>query len=206
MTATPVSDVPARWPTLSTARRFQGRVFSVRTDRVVMPDGEAADRDVVEHPGAVAVLALDDAERVLLIRQYRHPVGRLLWELPAGLRDVDGEQPLATAQRELMEEAAFRATSWLTLVDFLTTPGMSDERVRIFLARGLSEIPDAERDFTARHEEARLEVAWLPLDDAVNAVVAGRLHNPTAVVGILASYAARSDRFATLRSVDAPEG
>ena len=83
---------------------------------------------------------------------------------------------------------------------------MSDERVRIFLARGLSEIPDAERDFTARHEEARLEVAWLPLDDAVNAVVAGRLHNPTAVVGILASYAARSDRFATLRSVDAPEG
>ncbi len=152
------------------------------------------------------MLALDDAERVLLIRQYRHPVGRLLWELPAGLRDVDGEQPLATAQRELMEEAAFRATSWLTLVDFLTTPGMSDERVRIFLARGLSEIPDAERDFTARHEEARLEVAWLPLDDAVNAVVAGRLHNPTAVVGILASYAARSDRFATLRSVDAPEG
>ncbi len=138
MTARLISDVPARWPMLSTARRFAGHVFSVRTDRVAMPDGEAADRDVVEHPGAVAVLALDGAERVLLIRQYRHPVGRFLWELPAGLRDVDGEPPLATAQRELVEEAGYRATSWLTLVDFFTTPGMSDERVRIFLARGLS--------------------------------------------------------------------
>ncbi len=202
----PPSDVPAQWPVLSTASQYQGRVFSVRTDRVGMPDEAAADRDVVEHPGAVAVLALDDAERVLLIRQYRHPVHRYLWELPAGLRDIPGETPLATARRELMEEASYQASQWRTLVDFFTTPGMSNERVRIYLARDLNEIPMSERNFTARHEEIGMQIAWLPLDAAVGAVLAGQLHNPTAVVGILASYAARSDRFATLRSLDAPEG
>ena len=206
MTSPRVSDVPATWPTLSTVSQFEGRVFSVRTDRVRMPGDEPADRDVVEHPGAVAVLALDEAERVLLIRQYRHPVHRFLWELPAGLRDVAGEPPLATARRELREEASYRAADWHTLADFFTTPGMSDERVRIYLARGLSEIPAAERNFTARHEEAGMQVTWMPLDAAVRAVLAGQLHNPTAVVGILASYAARSGRFASLRSVDAPEG
>src|SRR2546430_15954550 len=77
-----------------------------------MPDGELAERDVVIHPGAVAVLALDDAQQVLLIRQYRHPVQRLLWEIPAGLRDVSGELPWATAQRELLEEAGYRARDW----------------------------------------------------------------------------------------------
>lgn len=206
MTCEPISDSPARWPVLSTVPRFRGAVFGVRTDLVGMPDGAAADRDVVEHPGAVAVLAMDDTGRALMIRQYRHPAGSLLWELPAGLRDVDGEPPLATAQRELLEETGYRAAGWLTLADFFTTPGTSSERIRIFLARGLTEVPLSERDFIAQHEEASMKLAWVPLEDAVRAIIAGRLHSPTAVVGILAAYATRSDGFATLRGAAAPEG
>ncbi|MGE5289089.1 MAG: NUDIX domain-containing protein [Micromonosporaceae bacterium] len=206
MTDPAIRDVPERWPALSTEERFRGHIFSVRTDRVGMPGGEAADRDVVEHPGAVAVLALDEAERVLMIRQYRHPAGMSLWELPAGLRDVDGEPLLATAERELGEETGYRAGDWLTLADYFTTPGMSSERVRVFLARGVTEIPPAERTFTARHEEASMQVAWVPLDDAVSGVIAGHVHSPTAVVGILAAYAARAKGFATLRGAGAPEG
>ena len=164
-----------------------------------------AARDVVVHPGAVAVLALDGQDRVLLVRQYRHPVGRLLWELPAGLRDVDGEPPLATAERELAEETGWRAESWKTLADCFTSPGMSSERIRIFLARGVSEIPPAERDFTRVHEEAGIEVAWVPLGDAARAVLGGDVHNQTAAVGILAAYAAQADGFAGLRDPRAPE-
>jgi ADP-ribose pyrophosphatase len=170
-----------------------------------MEDGAVAARDVVVHPGAVAVLALDGQDRVLMVCQYRHPVGRLLWELPAGLRDVDGEPPLATAQRELAEETGWRADLWKTLADCFTSPGMTSERIRIFLARGVSEIPPAERDFTPVHEEAGIELAWVPLDDAVAAVLGGGVHNQTAAVGILAAYAARADRFAGLRDPRAPE-
>jgi ADP-ribose pyrophosphatase len=170
-----------------------------------MPDGEVAARDVVVHPGAVAVLALDGHDRVLMIRQYRHPAGRLLWELPAGLRDVDGEPPLATAQRELAEETGWRAQTWHTLADCFTSPGMSSERIRVFLARGVSEVPPAERDFTPVQEEACIEIAWVPLDDAAGAVLGGDIHNQTTAVGILAAYAARADGFAGLRDPRAPE-
>jgi ADP-ribose pyrophosphatase len=141
-----------------------------------------------------------------MIQQYRHPAGALLWELPAGLRDVDGEPPLVTAQRELLEETGYRAAGWLVLTDFFTTPGSSSERIRIFLARGLSEVPVAERTFTAEHEEASMQLAWVPIDEAVRGIIAGHIHSPTAVVGILAAYATRSDGFASLRGVDAPEG
>jgi 8-oxo-dGDP phosphatase len=206
MTGPVISDTPGHWPTLSTVNHFRGRIFSVHTDSVRMPGGVIADRDVVEHPGAVAVLAIDESERVLMVRQYRHPVARFLWELPAGLRDVEGELPVATAKRELLEETGHRASRWLTLADFFTTPGMSSERIRIFLARDLTEVPVAERSFKPAHEEATMQVAWVPLDDAVRGIVAGRLHNPTAVVGILAAYAARSDGFATLRGAGASEG
>jgi 8-oxo-dGDP phosphatase len=202
-------DVPASWPVESSEVRYKGHIIQVRTDRVRMPNGETteiAERDVVVHPGSVGVIGLDDQERVLLIRQYRHPVGRLLWEPPAGLRDVEGEPPWRTAARELAEEAGYRAREWHTLVDVFTSPGMTDERVRVFLARGLSEIPPEESDFERIHEEADMPVAWVPLDEAVAAVRRGDVHNPLAVMGILAVHAARAAGYRDLRAPDAPEG
>jgi len=170
-----------------------------------MPDQTLAERDVVEHPGAVAVLALDDASRILMIRQYRHPVSRMLWEIPAGLRDVSGEDPWVTAQRELVEEASYRARDWHVLTDFFTSPGFSTERLRVYLARGLSEVPEEERTYVPKEEEAYLERAWLPLQEAVTKVLAGELHNGVTAMGILAAYAVASGGFTGLRPADAPE-
>ncbi len=198
-------DEPARWPVVSSAELARGRLVTVRTDKVRMPDNNVAERDVVIHPGAVAVLALDDAFRVLLIRQYRHPVGRLLWEIPAGLRDVAGEPPWATARRELLEEAGYRARDWRILADYYSSPGFSTERLRVFLARDLEFVPAAERDFVPADEETQLLSAWLPLEEAVRKVFAGELHNGVAVLGILAGYAARSEGFDRLRPADEPE-
>jgi ADP-ribose pyrophosphatase len=200
-----IGDEPAHWPVVSTAELARGRLVTVRTDKVRMPDGELAERDVVIHPGAVAVLALDDAQQVLLIRQYRHPVGRLLWEIPAGLRDVAGEPPWATAQRELLEEAGYRARDWRVLADYYTSPGFSTERLRVFLARDLEFVPENERDFVPEGEETQLVPAWLPLDEAVRKVFAGELHNGVTALAILAGYAARAEGYERLRPVDAPE-
>jgi len=159
----------------------------------------------VLHPGAVAVLALDDADRILMIRQYRHPVGRLLWEIPAGLRDVPGEAPWVTAARELMEEAGYRAKDWRVLADYYSSPGYSTERLRIFLARDLEPVPADERRFVPQDEEAHLLLDWLSLDDAVRKVFAGELHNGPAALAIMAGYAARSEGYDRLRPADAPE-
>ena len=200
-----VKDEIAHWPVVSSAELVRGRLVTVRTDKVRMPDNQWAERDVVIHPGAVAVLALDDADQVLLIRQYRHPVGRLLWEIPAGLRDVAGEPPWATARRELLEEAGYRARDWRMLVDYYTSPGFSTERLRIFLARDLEFVPAAERGFVPEDEEAQLVPAWLPLDEAVRKVFAGELHNGVAALGVMAGYAARSEGFDRLRPAEAPE-
>ena len=200
-----VKDTPEEWPVVSSAELFRGRLVTVRTDKVRMPDNQVAERDVVIHPGAVAVLALDDAQQVLLIRQYRHPVGRLLWEIPAGLRDVSGEPPWATAQRELLEEAGYRARDWRVLADYYTSPGFSTERLRVFLARDLEFVPEPERYFVPVDEEAHLLPAWLPLDEAVRKVLAGELHNGVAALAVLAGYAARSEGFDRLRPADAPE-
>jgi 8-oxo-dGDP phosphatase len=204
-----VRDVPERWEVVGGTERFTGRIIQVRSDQVLMPGGtgmEVVTRDVIAHPGSVGVLALDDDDRVLLIRQYRHAVGHLLWEAPAGLRDVAGEPLWKTAERELAEEAGYRAEHWHTLVDTFTSPGMSDERKRIFLARGITEIPAGELDFERVHEEADMPAVWLPLDEAVAKVLAGDVHNPTAVAGVLAAHAARARGFRDLRPVDAPEG
>jgi 8-oxo-dGTP pyrophosphatase MutT (NUDIX family) len=198
-------DEPAHWPVVSTAELVRGRLVTLRTDKVRMPAGELAERDVVVHPGAVAVLALDDAQQVLVIRQYRHPVGRLLWEIPAGLRDVSGEPPWATARRELLEEAGYRARDWRVLADYYTSPGFSTERLRVFLARDLEFVPESERDFVPEGEETQLVPAWLPLDEAVRKVLAGELHNGVAALAILAGYAARSEGYERLRPADAPE-
>jgi len=200
-----VRDEPAHWPVVSTAELVHGRLVTLRTDKVRMPDGELAERDVVIHPGAVAVLALDDTQQVLVIRQYRHPVGRLLWEIPAGLRDVSGEPPWATARRELLEEAGYRARDWRVLADYYTSPGFSTERLRVFLARDLEFVPESERDFVPEGEETQLVPAWLPLDEAVRKVLAGELHNGVAALAILAGYAARSEGYERLRPADAPE-
>ncbi len=140
-----------------------------------------------------------------MIRQYRHPAGATLWEIPAGLRDVAGEPLLAAARRELLEEAGCLAADWRVLADYLSSPGISTERLRIFLARELEMVPDAEREYVPEHEEAYLTVAWVPLSDAVQGALAGDLHNGVAIVGILSAYVAHGDGFRTLRQADEPE-
>jgi 8-oxo-dGDP phosphatase len=200
-----IRDVPERWPVAASAELASGSLVRVRTDTVRMPGGQTADRDIVEHPGAVAVLGLDESGRVLMIRQYRHPVGRLLWEIPAGLRDKPDEPLLAAAERELLEETGYRAAGWRVLGDFFTSPGFSTERIRIFLATGLTRVPAAEREYVRQHEEAHLVFAWVPLEQAVAGILAGDLHNGVAALGILSAYAVREDRFEPLRRADAPE-
>ena len=203
--AAEIRDVPERWPVAASAELASGSLVRVRTDTVRMPGGQTADREIVEHPGAVAVLGLDESGRVLMIRQYRHPVGRLLWEIPAGLRDKPGEPLLAAAERELLEETGYRAAGWRVLGDFFTSPGFSTERIRIFLATGLTQVPAAEREYVRQHEEAHLLLAWVPLEQAVAGILAGDLHNGVAALGILSASAARQDRFEMLRPTDAPE-
>jgi 8-oxo-dGDP phosphatase len=200
-----IRDAAEHWPVISSATLSEGSLVRLRRDLVRMPDGDVAGRDVLEHPGAVAVVALDADERVLMIRQYRHPVGQLLWEVPAGLRDVAGEPLRVTAERELLEEAGYRAGRWAVLTDTFTSPGISTERLRIFLARDLTEVPEAERSYVPQHEEAHLLLTWLPLDQAVARIQAGDLHNGVTALGILSAYAARQSGFATLREPDAPE-
>jgi ADP-ribose pyrophosphatase len=182
---------------------YQGRIIAVRRDLVRMPDGDVAQRDVVVHPGAVGVVALDDAERVVMLYQYRHPVRGHLWELPAGILDLAAEPASLAAARELAEEAGLRAQRWAVLADVHASPGMTDEAFRVFLARGLTEIPSAER-YVGVHEEAEMAVTRVPLDEAVTRVLDGRITNALAVVGILAAARARDLGFTTLRPADAP--
>ncbi len=200
-----IRDAAASWPVTGSTELARGALVGLRKDMVRMPDGDVVGRDVLEHPGAVAVLALDAEERVLMIRQYRHPVGRMLWEIPAGLRDVAGEPLHQTAERELLEEAGYRASEWRVLTDSYSSPGISTERIRIFLARGLALVPQSERSYVPEHEEAHLELAWVPLDEVVARILAGDLHNGVTALGILSAYAARQDGFTTLRGTDAPE-
>lgn len=191
---------PEVFSVVGTRRGFSGRVASVRIDRVVMPGGTIVDREVVEHDRAVAVVALDDDHRVVLIEQYRHPLRRRLWELPAGLMDVEAEPAVQTAARELAEETGFAASSWQLLADIAASPGFTDEAVRIFLARGLTDIG---RPAGADDEEADLQVVRVPLAVAVAAVFDGRIVNAAAVAGLLAAAAAvRGD--VALRAADDP--
>ncbi|WP_329188643.1 NUDIX hydrolase [Actinacidiphila glaucinigra] len=197
-----LKDTPEEWRVTATATPFTGKKTSVRTDDVVMPDGGVARRDYQVHPGSVAVLALDDRDRVLVLKQYRHPVRMKLWEIPAGLLDVPGENPLHAAQRELYEEAHVKAEDWRVLTDVYTTPGGCDEAVRIFLARGLSEV-EGDR-FEVSEEEADMEFARVPVDELVRGVLAGELHNNCLVVGVLSLQAARAgDGLEALRPAEA---
>jgi 8-oxo-dGDP phosphatase len=181
----------------------RGMIWDLVRDTVDLGDAGTVRREYVRHPGAVSVIALDDDDRVLLLRQYRHPVGQELWEPPAGLLDVPGEALQAAAARELAEEADLVAGRWWTLVDYASSPGGSDEALRVFLARDLRAVPEEERHLREA-EEHGMPVAWVPLDEAVHAVLQGRVHNPSAVIGVLAAAAARSRGWADLRPADAP--
>ncbi|WP_343600906.1 NUDIX hydrolase [Mycobacterium sp.] len=185
--------------TTSSETLYTGKIFALRTDHVRMPGGKIVAREVVEHYGAVGVVAIDDDGNIPLVYQYRHPFGRRLWELPAGLLDVDGEPPHLTAARELREEAGLRADTWRVLLDLDSTPGFSDESVRVFLATGLTHVGRPE----AHDEEADMTVHWYPLDEAVRWVLAGQIVNSLAAAGILAAHAVRQG-LAQPRPVDAP--
>lgn len=199
----PVQDERSDRTIAHSVERFAGKIFSVRTDSIELGGDAPVERDLVLHPGAVGVVALDDEERVLLLRQYRHPVSALLWEPPAGLLDVEGEDPLEAARRELWEETGFRAARWDVLVDFYNSPGGSTESFRCYLARQLEQVADDERH-AGVDEERDMPLAWVPLDEAVRLVLAGELHNPTGVSGILAAAAARAGEWGALRPADAP--
>jgi len=196
-------DVVAPRPTQQHDLLHDGMIWDVVVEQVDLGEGGRVRREFIDHPGAVAVIAIDEDDRLLLQRQYRHPVGRELWEPPAGLLDVDGESAQVAAARELAEEADLVADRWDVLVDYFTSPGGSNESIRMFLARDLHVVPVDER-FAREAEELEMEPRWVPLDDAVAAVLAGQVHNPSAVVGILAARAARAAGWTTLRQADAP--
>jgi ADP-ribose pyrophosphatase len=200
---TPLADRRADPKLVSSEVMLRGLIWNVVRDEVELDNGTVIVREYLRHPGAVGILALDDDDRVAFVRQYRHPVGYELWELPAGLLDVDGEPPVRCAQRELAEEADLYAGRWDTLIDWFNSPGGVDEAIRVFLARDLRPVPEPERHERAE-EEALMVSRWVSLDEAHAAVLAGRLNNPTAVVGVLAAHAARAAGWTTLRPADAP--
>ena len=186
----PLRDEPLDPEILSSELVYEGRVWDVRSDRVRYGDGEIV-RQYVAHPGAVAIVALDDEARVLLIQQYRHPIRHRDWELPAGLLDVPGEDPAAAAQRELAEEADLVAAHWEPLVSSWTTPGGNDELIQLFLATGITA---ADAAHSREDEEADIRLAWVPLDDAVAAVLDGRMRNGILAIGVLAAAQRLRDR------------
>ena len=198
----PVADAHEPRPVRGSATRFRGRVWSIVSEDVDFGTSVAT-RDLLLHPGAVAVIALDEDDRVLLIRQYRHAVAGYLFEPPAGLLDEAGEDPWRTAIRELAEEAGYAASDWAVLLDQYMTPGGSSEAIRVYLARGLSPLP-AGREHTGEAEEAHLPRAWVPLDTARDLVLGGALGSPTAVSGILAAWASRAGGWRSLRPADSP--
>ncbi|MGB6206135.1 NUDIX domain-containing protein [Mycobacterium sp.] len=185
--------------TTSSETLHTGKIFALRKDQVRMPGGKLVTREVVEHFGAVGVVAIDDDGRIPMVYQYRHPFGRRLWELPAGLLDVNDEAPHLTAARELREEAGLQADTWQVLVDLDSTPGFSDESVRVYLATGLTQVDRPE----AHDEEADMTLQWYPMAEAVRLVFSGEVVNSIAVAGILAANAVR-EGVAQPRPVDAP--
>ncbi|MCU1446417.1 NUDIX hydrolase [Cryobacterium sp.] len=195
-----IEDEPAPTAVTSSSVKFDGHVWNIRQDAFDYNGAEIV-REYVDHPGAVAVLALDDQDRVLLIQQYRHPVRMREWELPAGLLDIDGEHALIGAQRELAEETDVVASEWNVLTEFYTSPGGSNEVIRIYLARGLSPATEA---FDRTDEEADMVTRWVALDDVVDAALARRVQNPSLVVGVLAAAASRARGWASLAPADLP--
>lgn len=182
-----LADLPDPAEVLESRLMYEGRVWDIRRDRLTFAGGEI-ERDYVDHPGAVAVLAVDEHDRVLLINQYRHPIRTRDWELPAGLLDVPGEPPVEAAKRELAEEADLVASEWRELIAFASSPGGSDETIVVYEARGLAAAPEV---FARTEEEAELVLRWVPLAEAVEAALAGRLRNSILLVAVLAAHAGR---------------
>lgn len=170
---------------LSSQLLFDAPIIAIRKDELAMPNEQVAYRDVVEHMGAVAVAAVNDAGEIAMVHQYRHAVKRRLWELPAGLLDVKDESELAGAQRELVEEAGLKAAQWSVLADIVTSPGFCEETARVYLAQDLTEV---ERPEAFGDEEADMDFAWIKLDEAVAKVLAGEINNSVAVTGIFAAW------------------
>lgn len=190
----PVADSPERWPVVGSEDLHRDDwVVALRADAVRRPedgdrgDGEPFRRLVLEHPGAAVVLALDDDERVCCLRQYRHAAARRFVELPAGLCDHEGETPLEVARRELVEEAGLEAGEWLPLATTYSSPGISAEVVHLFLARDLR--PADRGDFVAEHEEADMELFWVPFADLHQAVLDGRVADAPVVIAVLMAVA-----------------
>jgi ADP-ribose pyrophosphatase len=190
---------PHDFPVCGSNTLHVGKVLALRLDQVIMPGGREAKREVVEHPGSVVILPLHDDGSVVMIDQYRHPLGRRIRELPAGLLDAPGEDPLTTAQRELVEEVGYTARNWSVLVDLVPSPGFSDESQRVYLARGLTQVNRP----PGTDEEAELQVVRLALADAVQQVLSGEIVNGPAVAALLAAHAVRAGRTQP-RPADAP--
>jgi ADP-ribose pyrophosphatase len=205
----PGEDAEARaaaqtYPVRARLQRFHGTMFDLLTDEVEMPGGQQANRDYLVHPGAVGAVAVDDQDRIVLVRQYRHPAGQRMWELPAGLIDVEGEELVHAAARELAEESDLTARHWQLLADAHTTPGSSNEIIRLFLARGLEPVPEQSR-YERRDEEAGLVTTLVDLDRAVAMVLAGEITNAACAIGVLGAARLRDQGWPTgVRPLDAP--
>ena len=193
-------DQPADVEIVDESIVFTGRVWNIRHE-TFRYNTEILGRDFVSHTGAVAVLVLDDSDRILAIRQYRHAVRLREWEIPAGLLDIEGEDPLEAAKRELAEEVDLEADDWSVLSDYSTTPGGSNEIVRIFVARGLRTVKHA---YVRTGEEADIEIRWVSLDDAYEAALNRQITNSVILIAVLSAYASRSRDWSTLIPGDSP--
>jgi len=195
----PLRDEPFEAEVMKREVMHDGKVWNIVRETFLY-NGEPIVREYVDHTGAVAILAMDDEERVLLIRQYRHPIRARDWEIPAGLLDDEGEGPLEGAKRELAEEADIAADTWHVLAEYTNSPGGSNETVRVYLARGISET----EAFARTAEEADIEERWVSLDDALDAVLAREIQNPSTVIGVMAAALQRSRGWAGLAPADTP--
>ncbi|MBB2891263.1 NUDIX domain-containing protein [Flexivirga oryzae] len=203
--STPLTDRVEPQEVTSSELVYHGRVWDVMSERVHLGAGGEVTRDFVRHTGAVAVVALrgdPGAEELLFIQQYRHPVGTFDWEVPAGLLDKPGEDPRDAAARELREEADLDARTWHVLVDLFTSPGALSENLRVFLARDVH--PAVAEGFVREGEELGMPTGWVSLPAAIEAIMAGRVHNGIAVSAVLATEIARQGDWAALRPADAP--
>ncbi len=198
------SDFPQHWQVKSHRVLAQGKVSSFVEDEVVVPSGEVLKRQYVTHPGAVAIVAWDENDQIVVVDQYRHPIAHRLVEIPAGLLDHQDEDPLKAAKRELAEEAKVAAKDWRVLVDIFTTPGACAEGLRVYLARGIS---DTQRPagFVLEGEETQMNAYRLPRQQLLENIYAGKLSSPSLISGLLALEVARtSGKLDQLRSADAP--